>query len=157
MLRLDEEIYGHATKMHTLEYAGQFQLCPFNQATRRPKEAGRTGNGSPTQLHATNRQMEITLTKGIFAVSPSAIPYTWPAAFAVSQAENACAFRVCMKTVPGPACSHQRVDFELNCGNVPVNLQTRPSPEETFEMMPPEATRSRTYLQFHATRWPLSM
>src|ERR1700761_8180115 len=39
----------------------------------------------------------------------------------------------------------------------PENLHTRPSPEEMPEMMPPEATRSRTYLQFQATRWPLSM
>jgi hypothetical protein len=60
--------------------------------------------------------------------------------FADSQAEKACALRVCMKTVPGP-----------------VNLHTRPSPAIMLEMMPPDATRSRTYLQFHATRWPLSM
>lgn len=39
----------------------------------------------------------------------------------------------------------------------PVNLHTRPSPELIPLMRPPDATRSRTYLQFHATRWPLSM
>jgi hypothetical protein len=44
-----------------------------------------------------------------------------------------------MKTVPGP-----------------VNLHTNPSPEDRPEMMPPEATRSRIYFVFQATRWPLS-
>jgi hypothetical protein len=39
----------------------------------------------------------------------------------------------------------------------PENLQTKPSPDEIPLMIPPEATRSRTYLQFHATRCPLSM
>lgn len=48
-------------------------------------------------------------------------------------------FLVCINTVPGP-----------------VNLQTKPSPELIAEMMPPLATRSRMYLVFHATRWPLS-
>ena len=57
-----------------------------------------------------------------------------------SQAEKAWALRVCMKTVPGP-----------------VNLHTRPSLAIMLETMPPDATRSSTYLQFHATRWPLSM
>jgi hypothetical protein len=41
--------------------------------------------------------------------------------------------------------------------DIPVNLQTNPSPEDMLEMMPPLATRSSTYLQFQATRWPLSM
>lgn len=45
-----------------------------------------------------------------------------------------------MNTVPGPE-----------------NLQTSPSPLLMPEMMPPLATRSITYLQFQATRWPLSM
>ena len=40
---------------------------------------------------------------------------------------------------------------------IPVNLHTRPSPELRPDMMPPLATRSRIYLQFHATRCPLSM
>ena len=62
------------------------------------------------------------------------------AAFAANHCPNAAAFLVCMKTVPGP-----------------VNLQTRPSPAVMLLMIPPLATRSRTYLQFHATRWPLSM
>lgn len=66
--------------------------------------------------------------------------YTAVAAFAANHAENACAFRVCINTVPGP-----------------VNLHTRPSPAIILDTMPPEATRSRTYLQFQATRWPLSM
>lgn len=48
-------------------------------------------------------------------------------------------FLVCMKTVPGP-----------------VNLHTRPSPEDKPEIIPPEATRSSIYLVFHATKWPLS-
>ena len=48
-------------------------------------------------------------------------------------------FLVCMNTVPGP-----------------VNLQTKPSPEESPEMIPPDATRSRIYFVFQATRWPLS-
>ena len=39
----------------------------------------------------------------------------------------------------------------------PVNLHTSPSPAIMFDMIPPEATRSITYLQFQATRWPLSM
>ena len=45
-----------------------------------------------------------------------------------------------MNTVPGPE-----------------NLQTSPSPLLMPEMIPPLATRSITYLQFQATRWPLSM
>ena len=44
-----------------------------------------------------------------------------------------------MKTVPGP-----------------VNLHTKPSPEARPEIKPPEATRSRMYLVFQATRCPLS-
>ena len=39
----------------------------------------------------------------------------------------------------------------------PVNLHTRPSPALIVLMMPPLAIRSSTYLQFHATRCPLSM
>lgn len=54
--------------------------------------------------------------------------------------ENAAGFRVCMKTLPGP-----------------VNLHTNPSPELRPEIIPPLATRSSTYSQFHATRCPLSM
>jgi len=61
-------------------------------------------------------------------------------AFAANHAENACGFLVCINTVPGP-----------------VNLHTKPSPAVIFDSMPPEATRSSTYLQFQATRWPLSM
>lgn len=53
---------------------------------------------------------------------------------------KALTFLVCMYTVPGP-----------------VNRHARPSPELRPEMIPPEATRSILYLQFHATRWPLSM
>jgi hypothetical protein len=68
------------------------------------------------------------------------IPHIAGPPFAASHAANACAFLVCMKTVPGP-----------------VNLHTSPSPECMFDNKPPEATRSRTYLQFHATRCPLSM
>lgn len=48
-------------------------------------------------------------------------------------------FLVCMNTVPGP-----------------VNLHTSPSPEDRPEMIPPEATLSRMYFVFQATRWPLS-
>ena len=48
--------------------------------------------------------------------------------------------RVCMKTVPGP-----------------TNLHTRPSLAAKLLIMPPDAIRSSVYLQFHATRWPLSM
>jgi hypothetical protein len=48
-------------------------------------------------------------------------------------------FLVCMKIVPGP-----------------VNLHTNPSPLDNPEMMPPEATLSRIYFVFQATRWPLS-
>lgn len=62
-------------------------------------------------------------------------PQTAVAAFAANHAENACAFLVCINTVPGP-----------------VNLHTRPSPAIIFDTIPPEATRSRTYLQFQATR-----
>lgn len=62
------------------------------------------------------------------------------AELAASHAAKACAFLVCMKIVPGP-----------------VNLHTNPSPAIMFDTMPPDATRSRTYLQFQATRWPLSM
>jgi hypothetical protein len=62
------------------------------------------------------------------------------AAFAANHAANACAFLVCMNTVPGP-----------------VNLHTSPSPDAMLDRIPPEATRSRTYLQFQATRCPLSM
>ena len=62
-----------------------------------------------------------------------------PAAVAVIKAAKASALRVWRYTVPGP-----------------VNLQTRPSPELMPDMSPPEATRSRMYLQFQATRWPLS-
>jgi hypothetical protein len=62
------------------------------------------------------------------------------AAFAANHAANACAFLVCIKTVPGP-----------------VNLHTNPSPDAIFDRIPPDATRSRTYLQFQATRCPLSM
>ena len=47
---------------------------------------------------------------------------------------------VCMKTVPGP-----------------TNLHTRPSLAAKLLIMPPDAIRSSVYLQFHATRWPLSM
>lgn len=61
-------------------------------------------------------------------------------ALLANQTENACGFRVCINTVPGP-----------------VNLHTKPSPDAKFDMIPPEATRSRMYLQFQATRWPLSM
>lgn len=39
----------------------------------------------------------------------------------------------------------------------PLNLQIKPSPALKFEMMPPLATRSMTYLQFQATRCPLSI
>lgn len=53
---------------------------------------------------------------------------------------KAVGFLVCMKTVPGP-----------------VNLHTKPSPEVLPDMIPPLAARSSTYLQFQATRWPLSM
>lgn len=45
------------------------------------------------------------------------------------------AFLVWIKTVPGP-----------------VNLHTRPSPDAKPEMIPPDATRSMTYLVFHATK-----
>jgi hypothetical protein len=62
------------------------------------------------------------------------------AAFAANHAANACAFLVCINTVPGP-----------------VNLHTSPSPDAIFDRIPPDATRSRTYLQFQATRCPLSM
>jgi len=48
--------------------------------------------------------------------------------------------RVCMNTVPGP-----------------TNLHTRPSLAAKLLIMPPDAIRSSVYLQFHATRWPLSM
>ena len=48
-------------------------------------------------------------------------------------------FLVCMNTVPGP-----------------VNLHTSPSPEDRPEIIPPEATLSRIYFVFQATRWPLS-
>ena len=41
--------------------------------------------------------------------------------------------------------------------NLPVNLHTKPSPPAMLDTIPPDATRSRTYLQFHATRCPLSM
>jgi hypothetical protein len=71
---------------------------------------------------------------------PQVRTYIGGAAFAANHAENACGFLVCINTVPGP-----------------VNLHTRPSPADMFDKMPPEATRSSTYLQFHATRWPLSM
>jgi len=49
-------------------------------------------------------------------------------------------------------------DIRTNYGVhvVPVNLQTRPSPAANPEMIPPLATRSITYSQFQATRWPLS-
>lgn len=61
--------------------------------------------------------------------------YDCPAACALMYTANAFGFLVCMNTVPGP-----------------VNLQTNPSPALMPEMMPPLATRSSTYLQFHATR-----
>ena len=48
--------------------------------------------------------------------------------------------RVCINTVPGP-----------------TNLHTRPSLAAKLLIMPPDAIRSSVYLQFHATRWPLSM
>jgi hypothetical protein len=48
--------------------------------------------------------------------------------------------RTCMNTVPGP-----------------VNLHTRPSLAAKLLMIPPDAIRSSVYLQFHATRCPLSM
>jgi len=57
------------------------------------------------------------------------------AELAPNHAAKACALLVCMNTVPGP-----------------VNLQTNPSPAIIFDTIPPDATRSRTYLQFHATR-----
>lgn len=56
-----------------------------------------------------------------------------------SRAHVRTGFRVWIKTVPGP-----------------VNLQTSPSAEAMFEMMPPDATRSRMYLVFQATKCPLS-
>ena len=62
------------------------------------------------------------------------------AACAPIQAANSFGFLVCMNTVPGPE-----------------NLQTSPSPLLMPEIIPPLATRSITYLQFQATRWPLSM
>lgn len=62
------------------------------------------------------------------------------AEFPANHAANAPGFLVCINTVPGP-----------------VNLHTSPSPAAILAMIPPEDTRSRTYLQFQATRWPLSM
>lgn len=98
---------------------------------------------SPRALQNKHRSNSIYTSKLHAQHDPSTIiptPYTCAAAFAANHAEKACAFLVCMKTVPGP-----------------VNLHTSPSPDDIFDKMPPEATRSRTYLQFHATRWPLSM
>lgn len=63
-----------------------------------------------------------------------------PPPWALIHIANCAGFLVCMKTVPGP-----------------VNLQTSPSPLLMPDMIPPLATRSITYLQFQATRWPLSM
>lgn len=36
--------------------------------------------------------------------------------------------------------------------SLPVNLHTKPSPLAMLDTMPPDATRSRTYLQFQATK-----
>lgn len=48
-------------------------------------------------------------------------------------------FRVWIYTVPGP-----------------VNLHTRPSPEASPDIIPPDATRSMTYFVFQAIKCPLS-
>jgi hypothetical protein len=77
-----------------------------------------------------------TLTKESFHI----YPHQTVAALAANHCAKACAFLVCINTVPGP-----------------VNLHTSPSPEAIFDSIPPDATRSSTYLQFQATRWPLSM
>jgi hypothetical protein len=69
---------------------------------------------------------------------PIQTPYA--AACAAIYCANAAGFLVCMNTVPGPE-----------------NLHTSPSPADKLLMMPPDAMRSSTYLQFQATRWPLSM
>jgi len=45
----------------------------------------------------------------------------------------------------------------ISSEDAPVNLHTKPSPALRLLMIPPDATRSRLYLQFHATRCPLSM
>jgi hypothetical protein len=48
----------------------------------------------------------------------------------------------------------ERTGF-LVCKNIvpgPVNLHTKPSPDVNPEMIPPDATLSRTYFVFHATK-----
>ena len=83
-----------------------------------------------------------------------------------------------MKIVPGPRCNAMQcnsnqhfilkgIDTRKPGGGItsdddddddndekysPVNLQINPSAEVIPEMIPPEAARSRAYLQFQATR-----
>jgi len=120
-------------------------LCPL---MRQLVDAGMSPNMKMTTRHA----IRLSDSKHSLQTSDQA------AECAAMYCANAAGFLVCMKTVPGPLVM---LASRSSCCNTtedsPVNLHTKPSPELILLMMPPLAIRSRMYLQFHATRCPLSM